>query len=147
MPSPSTAPPFTLSELTNAQRSHVLVVAFFGWLFAGLEIALFVLIHRPAMISLMNPTGTPAAVINEQSVTQWFAWYQAAFLIGAASGGWVFGVMGDRLGRTRSLGLSVLCYSLFGAAGYFAGSPEQLLLCRFLSGMGVGGMWPTGVSL
>ena len=96
----STPSPFALSELTNAQRSHVLVVAFFGWLFAGLEIALFVLIHRPAMISLMSSTGTPDAVINEQAVTQWFAWYQAAFLIGAASGGWIFGVMGDRLGRT-----------------------------------------------
>ena len=63
----STPPPVALSALTNAQRSHVLVVAFFAWLFAGLEIALFVLIHRPAMISLMSTTSTPDAVINRRS--------------------------------------------------------------------------------
>lgn len=143
----STPPPVALSALTNAQRSHVLVVAFFAWLFAGLEIALFVLIHRPAMISLMSTTSTPDAVINEQAVTQWFAWYQAAFLIGAASGGWIFGVMGDRLGRTRSLGLSVLCYSLFTGASYFARTPGELLVLRFFACHGIGGTWPNTVAL
>ena len=143
----STPPPVALSALTNAQRSHVLVVAFFAWLFAGLEIALFVLIHRPAMISLMSTTSTPDAVINEQAVTQWFAWYQAAFLIGAASGGWIFGVMGDRLGRTRSRGLSVLCSSLFTGASYFARTPGELLVLRFLACHGIGGTWPNTVAL
>ena len=147
MPSRSTPSPIVLSEMTKLQRSHVLAVAFFGWLFAGLEIALFVLIHRPAMISLMNTAGTAEAVINEQAVTQWFAWYQAAFLIGAASGGWVFGVMGDRLGRTRSLGLSVLCYSLFTGASYFARSPGELLVLRFFACHGIGGTWPNTVAL
>ena len=146
--SESTPFPCMPSEMTRSQRCHVLVVAFFGWLFAGLEIALFVLIHRPAMISLMTTEGTPGSgAINEQSVTQWFAWYQAAFLIGAASGGWVFGVMGDRLGRTRSLGFSILCYSLFTGASYFARSPGELLVLRFLACHGIGGTWPNTVAL
>ena len=146
--SESTPFPCNPSEMTKSQRCHVLVVAFFGWLFAGLEIALFVLIHRPAMISLMTTEGTPGSgAINEQSVTQWFAWYQAAFLIGAASGGWVFGVMGDRQGRTRSLGFSILCYSLFTGASYFARSPGELLVLRFLACHGIGGTWPNTVAL
>jgi SHS family sialic acid transporter-like MFS transporter len=130
-------------EMTRSQRFHVLGVAFLGWLFAGLQIALFVLIHRPAMIGLL----APGQAINEQSVTQWFAWYQAAFLIGAASGGWIFGVLGDRIGRTRSLGMSVLCYSLFTGACYLAQSPGELLVLRFLACHGIGGAWPNTVAL
>lgn len=135
-------------EMTKSQRFHVLGIAFLGWLFAGLQIALFVLIHRPAMISLLVPGGLPGdEAISEQSVAQWFAWYQAAFLIGAASGGWIFGVLGDRIGRTRSLGLSVLCYSLFTGACYLARSPGELLVLRFLACHGIGGAWPNTVAL
>ncbi|HEY2252110.1 MAG TPA: MFS transporter [Planctomycetaceae bacterium] len=138
-------------ELSIVQRLTILAAAFLGWMFAGLQIALFVLIHRPAMISLLTESspGTSAepAAINEQAITQWFAWYQAAFLLGAASGGWVFGVLGDHLGRTKSLGLSVLCYSLFTGACYFARSPEELLVLRFLTCHGIGGAWPNTVAL
>jgi len=130
------------------QKLVVLLAAFLGWSFAGLQIALFVLIHRPAMISLMTAAESGEAVaIDEQAVTQWFAWYQAAFLLGAASGGWVFGILGDRLGRTRSLALSILCYSLFTGACYFATSPLQLLVLRFLACHGIGGAWPNTVAL
>jgi len=138
-------------ELSIVQRLTVLAAAFLGWMFAGLQIALFVLIHRPAMISLMAAMSAgstaEAAAIDEQAITQWFAWYQAAFLLGAASGGWVFGVLGDRLGRTKSLGLSILCYSLFTGACYFAKSPEELLVLRFLACHGIGGAWPNTVAL
>jgi MFS family permease len=132
------------TELTQLQKVVVLVAAFLGWMFAGLQIALFVLIHRPAMISLIANQSAP---VDEQTVTQWFAWYQAAFLLGAAMGGWIFGVTGDRWGRTRSLGLSVLCYSVFTGACYFARSPHELLVLRFLACLGIGGAWPNTVAL
>jgi MFS family permease len=45
------------------------------------------------------------------------------------------------------MSLSILCFSLFAGAGYWSQTPEQLLVCRVLSGLGVGGMWPTGVAL
>ena len=142
---PEAAPP---GEMSWGQKLTVLVAAFLGWTFAGLQIALFVLIHRPAMISLMTaaePTAT--AAVDEQAVTQWFAWYQAAFLLGAAAGGWVFGILGDRWGRTRTLALSILCYSVFTGACYFATSPLQLLVLRFLACHGIGGAWPNTVAL
>jgi SHS family sialic acid transporter-like MFS transporter len=59
----------------------------------------------------------------------------------------VFGWVGDRQGRVRAMVLSILCYSIFAGICYFASSPEQLLLLRFLSSMGVGGMWPAAVAL
>ena len=142
--------PVTPEDLPARYRFTVLIAAFLGWLFAGLQIALFVLIHRPAMISLLTTSELAAASTtgnNEQAIAEWFAWYQAAFLLGAATGGWVFGVLGDRIGRTRSLGWSILCYSSFTGACYFANSPEELLVLRFLSCLGIGGTWPNTVAL
>lgn len=139
-------------ELTVRQRYIVLVAAFLGWMFAGLEISLFVLIHRPAMVSMMTAESvrlapTRPVEIDEPAVAQWFARYQAAFLLGAACGGWVFGMLGDRRGRTRALALSVICYSLFTGASYFASSPLELLVLRFLACHGIGGAWPNTVAL
>jgi MFS family permease len=91
--------------------------------------------------------GDELARIRKVQTSQWFAWYNAAFLFGAATGGLIFGLVGDRLGRVNALGASILCYSLVSGVSYFARSPEQLLVLRFITAMGVGGMWPAGVSL
>jgi MFS family permease len=128
-------------QLTRGQRLHVLAAAFLAWTYAGLGIALFVLIHRPMMLDLLGPGA------DERAVTRWFAWYQAAFLFGAAAGGWLFGWVGDRFGRTKALGASVLCQSAFTLAGYPAESPELLLVLRFLGCLGIGGAWPNAVAL
>src|SRR6185369_12028434 len=69
------------------------------------------------------------------------------FLLGAACGGLVFGWVGDRYGRVRAMALSIVWYSLFAGVTWFVSTPEQLLLLRFVAALGVGGMWPAGVSL
>ncbi len=130
----------SLPELTRSQRWHVLAAAFLAWMFAGLGIALFILIHRQMMLETLGGN-------DEKAITRWFAWFQAAFLFGAAAGGWLFGWLGDRAGRTRAMGLSVLWCSLFTLAGYSAASPELLMALRFLACMGIGGVWPNAVAL
>lgn len=137
---PATTDPAGTRPLSPRARWLMVLAAFAGWMFAGAEISLFVLISRPALLDLMR--GTDEAVI-----IRWIAWYQCAFLLGAAAGGWLFGWMGDRYGRTRALGLSILCYSLLTGACYFASDPYTLLFLRFLACLGVGGVWPSAVSL
>lgn len=127
--------------LSRGGRAVVLAAAFLAWMFAGLEISLFVLVHRQMTLDLLGP-DTP-----EPAVTRWFAWYQAAFLFGAAAGGWVFGYLGDVFGRTRALGAGVLCYSFFTLACYAAESATAMLGLRFLACLGVGGVWPNAVAL
>lgn len=83
---------------------------------------------------------------NEQ-VARWNAWLVCAFLFGAASGGLIFGRVGDRLGRSKSMALSILMYSAMAAAASFAQAPWQLLVLWYLACTGVGGMWPNGVAL
>lgn len=133
--------PARSTALSGMGRGFVLVAAFLAWMFAGLEISLFILIHRQMMFGLLGGD------VAEQAVTQWFAWYQAAFLFGAAAGGWLFGWLGDRCGRTRSMGWCVLCYSLFTCACYFTRDAPLMLGFRCLACLGIGGVWPNAVAL
>jgi MFS family permease len=89
----------------------------------------------------------PLDAAGKEIVGPWIAWLVGAFLLGAAAGGLLFGWIGDRLGRSRAMGLSILWYSLFCGATYFADNPTQLLVLRLLAGLGVGGTWPNGVAL
>ena len=127
--------------VAGAGRQLVLAGAFLGWMFAGVQMGIMPLVARAVSQDLIG------AQFNERIAGQWFAWYTVAFLLGAAIGGMLLGWMGDRRGRTRAMGWSIVCYSVFCGAGYFVKSQEQLIVLRFLSSLGVGGMWPNGVSL
>lgn len=120
----------------------VLIAAFLGWLFDGFEMGLFPVVARPALMSF-----APPGVAVDGFVGQWMGWITAAFLIGAAAGGLVFGWMGDRIGRVRAMAISILTYSMFTALGYFAQSPEHLAIFRFIAALGMGGEWSLGVAL
>ena len=75
------------------------------------------------------------------------SWIQAAFLVGWALGGGFFGRIGDRLGRSRALSLTILTYALFTGLSFFAQTWWQLLIFRFLAALGIGGEWAVGASL
>jgi len=72
---------------------------------------------------------------------------QAGFLVGWALGGGFFGRVGDRIGRTRALNLTILTYAVFTGASFFAQTWWQLLICRFLAALGIGGEWAVGAAL
>ncbi len=132
----------SVAVLSAAGRCLVLVGAFLGWTFAGVQMALTTLAVRPAVIDMLQ-----IGAEDEKLVRLWFAWLGGGFLLGAAAGGLMFGWIGDRLGRSRAMGLSILCYSIFSGATYLAESPAQLFVLRLLVGLGVGGTWPNGVAL
>jgi MFS family permease len=127
------------------------MAAFLGWLCAGLEMGLGPLVARPAVRDLLfRVEGQLTASLSqaeEGQVGTWFAWYLCAFLLGGAVGGLLFGRLGDRHGRVRALGWSILFFSAFTGASWLVSSLEQLLLLRFLASLGIGGAWPAGVAL
>lgn len=118
----------------------VLAAAFLGWMFDGLEMGIFPVVARPALQEIL---GTQA----DQSVGLWMGYITALFLLGAAGGGLVFGWLGDKVGRVRAMTASILMYSLFTGACYFAQAAWQLGVLRFLAALGMGGEWSLGVAL
>src|SRR4029079_3784915 len=117
-----------------------LAAALLGWMFDGLEMGLFPVVARPALRELLaDPT--------DDAVGRWFGVIIAGFLVGAATGGVLFGWLGDRIGRVRGMSLSVLTYAIFKGLCGFAQSPAQLGILRFIAALGMGGEWSLGVAL
>src|SRR5437764_8981429 len=104
---------------------------------------LFPNVARPALQELL----APAQAANDQVVMFWISLATAGFLVGAATGGVVFGWLGDRLGRVRAMSLSILTYALCSGVGGLAQAPWQMVLIRFIAALGMGGEWSLGVAL
>jgi SHS family sialic acid transporter-like MFS transporter len=117
-----------------------LTAALLGWLFDGFEIGMFPLVGQPALAELLP--GAPKATLD-----QWFGVITAVFLVGAASGGVLFGWLGDRIGRVRAMSLSILTYALFTGLSGFATAAWQVAVLRFIASLGMGGEWSLGVAL
>jgi MFS family permease len=129
-----------LSELSPLQWKSG-IAAWLGWLFDGLELHLYTLVATPLVIQLLHTVSTDPAV-KEKS-----AYIQAAFLVGWALGGTFFGRLGDKLGRSRALALTVLTYAICTGLCAFSQTWWQLMLFRFMAALGIGGEWAVGASL
>ena len=127
-------------------RMAALLAAFLGWMFDGFEIGLFPVISRPALIDLLH-LGTAEKALVDSEVGRWNGVIIAAFLAGAATGGVLFGWLGDRIGRVRAMSLSILTYAGFSGMGAFCTEPWHMVVVRFAAALGMGGEWSLGVAL
>jgi MFS family permease len=119
----------------------VLLVAWLGWVFDSMDGTLFSLVQKPSMTELMGRGASEAAIGFYSSVVF------AVMLLGWAAGGIGFGVIADYIGRTKALAATILIYSLFTGLSAAAHSWEQLAVCRFVTGLGLGGEWAAGAAL
>ncbi len=129
-----------LRDLSAAQWKSG-VAAWLGWLFDGLDMHLYTLVALPFVATLMAVDETDPLVGTRA------AYIQAAFLFGWALGGGFFGRIGDRLGRSRALVLTILTYAVFTGLSFFAQAWWHLLIFRFLAALGIGGEWAVGAAL
>src|ERR1043165_8276447 len=109
-----------MEKTDNKRLYSVLAAAFLGWMFDGLEMGIFPLIARPALQQIQAAHGMQ---VTDAFVGLWMGYATSAFLLGAALGGVVFGWLGDKIGRVRAMGLSILCYSVFPGLVYLATHP------------------------
>ena len=133
-----------MEKKDNKRLYSVLIAAFLGWMFDGLEMGLFPINARPALQQMQMSQGL---VATDAFVGQWMGYATAAFLFGAAFGGVIFGWLGDKIGRVKAMALSILVYSLFTGLIYFATEPWHLAAVRFIAALGMGGEWSLGVAL
>jgi SHS family sialic acid transporter-like MFS transporter len=136
-----TVPP----SISRFGKWMALTAALLGWLFDGLEMGLFPLVARPALLDLLTTTGGERP--TEQQISAWLGIITALFLVGAATGGVLFGWIGDRFGRVRAMMLSVLTYAVVSGLCGFASSAWQIGVLRFIAALGMGGEWSLGVAL
>jgi MFS family permease len=117
-------------------------------MFDGMEMGLFPLVGRDALQELLRdqlralPPDAALELLN-----LWFGVVMACFLIGAATGGVVFGWLGDKVGRVRAMTVSVMLYSTCSGLSAASQSPAQLAGLRFFGALGMGGEWALGVAL
>jgi MFS family permease len=121
------------NEASPAARK-ALIAASLGWLLDAFDVMLYALILTAVVkdLGLSLATGGQLASLT---------------LAASALGGLVFGVVADKLGRTRALSLSILLYSVFTFACGLAQNVWQLAIFRFLLGLGMGGEWASGATL
>ncbi|WP_339733439.1 MFS transporter [uncultured Gimesia sp.] len=119
----------------------VLTIASLGWVFDVFEGQIFVASMNEAMPSLVAPETTKGqqALYNNIAL--------GAFLIGGALGGIGFGALSDRIGRKKTMSLTILFYSFFTCLSAFSQDWWQLAGFRFLVALGVGGEWAVASTL
>lgn len=108
--------------------------AYVGWMLDIMDLMLFAMMIRYISVDLHFDKGVAGAIA---SLT----------LLATAVGGLLFGFLADRIGRTRSMVLSILCYSVGTALCGASQTVTQLMLFRFLLGLGIGGEWSAGAAL
>lgn len=108
--------------------------SYLGWALDIMDLLLFAMLlsHISADLGMSRSTAGMIA---------------SASLVATAFGGLIFGFLADRIGRTRSMVLSILCYSVGTLLCGLSQDVTQLLLFRIIVGLGVGGEWSAGAAL
>ncbi|MGC3971692.1 MAG: MFS transporter [Pirellulales bacterium] len=128
-------------KLLTRYHWFVFAVAALGWLFDTMDQQLFVLARDEAVADLLkiSPTDPQLAKFGGNATM--------IFLFGWAAGGLGFGIMGDRVGRVKTMLATILLYSIFTGLSVFATGYYDFMAYRFLTGLGVGGEFAVGVAL
>ena len=120
----------------------VVVIASCGWLFDCMDQRIFILGREPALRELLGPDPNAAAMIKTVS-----GYATTSMILGWATGGIIFGMMSDRLGRVKTMVATLMIYSGFTGLSGLATSWVDFTIYRFLVGLGVGGMFGAATTL
>ena len=119
----------------------VFTVASLAWMFDCLDQQLFIL-ARDNAVKALSAVGTSGPELKSLS-----GWAQSIFVAGWALGGLIFGSVGDRIGRAKTLSITVLIYSLCTGLSAFSRDVTEFMIYRALTGLGVGGVFGLAVAL
>ena len=140
VPSPSAAAELPWWKTLNRYHWFVFSMASLAWLFDCLDQQLFIIARNPAISDLLK--GASPELLKE-----WGGNATAIFVAGWATGGLIFGAVGDRIGRAKTLAMTVLLYSVFTGLSAFSRNIYDFCIYRFVTGLGVGGVFGLSVAL
>jgi MFS family permease len=119
----------------------VLIIASAGWVFDVYEGQIFNITAPHLLPAILQEAN------DSHGVQFWKDILFGVFLLGGATGGLLFGLMADKIGRKPTLVATILMYSMFSGLMYLARNLWQVALLRFLVAMGTGGEWAVAASL
>jgi len=125
----------------NRYQKEVFILASLAWLFDCLGQQVFIIARNPALTSLMGPGVEP------DRIKEWGGYMTSIFMVGWATGGLIFGAVGDRIGRARALAITVLLFGLCTGLSGLATGPVDFAVYRFVAGLGVGGVFGLAAAL
>jgi MFS family permease len=129
----------------NFYQWTVIFAAWLGWGFDVFDGLLFNYVAPSCVPTLLGlPLGSPEA---KAATLEWTGILTSILLIGWAVGGILFGKVADRIGRTRTLLLTMLLYAFGTAACALAPNIWVLMICRIISSLGIGGEWAAGAAM
>lgn len=129
----------------NRYQWTVLFAAWLGWGFDIFDGLLFNYVAPNAVPTLLGlEIGSPEA---KKATLYWTGVLTAILLLGWAAGGVLFGWVSDRIGRTKTLMLTMLLYAFGTAACAFAQNMEMLIVFRIIASLGIGGEWAAGAAM
>lgn len=129
----------------NGYQWTVLFAAWLGWGFDCFDGLLFNYVAPNCVPTLLHlPIGSREAV---QQASLWNGALTSVLLVGWAIGGIVFGRVADRLGRSRTLLLTMLIYAVGTALCALAPNMIVLGVFRFIAALGIGGEWAAGAAM
>jgi len=139
--------PFTLRRVLRLTRYQwaVFAAAWLGWGFDIFDGLLFNFVAPNAIPTLLGlPIGSDAA---KGAVFHWNGILNSILLLGWAAGGVLFGPISDRYGRKRVLMITMVLYAIGTASCAFVTDMWQLIACRIIASLGIGGEWAAGSAM
>ncbi len=141
---PAAAGGRTVLDMSGYQWT-VLLAAWLGWGFDAFDALLFNFVAPNCVPTLLGlAIGSPAA---RSATLLWTGVLTSLLLLGWAAGGILFGQVADRLGRARTLMLTMLLYAVGTAACALAPNLLVLALFRVVASLGIGGEWAAGAAM
>src|SRR5467141_561625 len=111
-----------------------------GWALDGMDSFIYALVLVPSLRDLLPRSGIPA---TKGAIGYYGGLLFALFLIGWGLA-FLWGPVGDKFGRVRTLMLTVVWYSVFTFLSALVTNVWQLAALRLLAGIGIGGEWAMG---
>jgi MFS family permease len=131
-------------KLTRYQWT-VFAAAWLGWGFDIFDGLLFNFVAPNAIPTLLDlQIGSKEA---GDAVFRWTGILNALLLLGWAAGGVLFGPISDRFGRKRVLMMTMVLYAVGTASCAFVTEMWQLVICRIIASLGIGGEWAAGSAM
>ncbi|MGZ4219321.1 MAG: MFS transporter [Solirubrobacteraceae bacterium] len=125
-------------DLVQPAQKHIFWASYFGWMLDGFDTTIYAFVLVPALKVIL-----PASGVSAKDTPHWGLTFFAIFLAGWGCS-FLVGLLADRIGRLKALGIAIGLYALGTLASGLAQNLPEFAAARFVAGFGLGAEWFIG---